>query len=81
MTSRLFLMIQSQILNYFFCHILRIDTIFIGPSSSNSSTNVNMVIPSNEECGIRDVWNHNLREEFRAIRNIVQKYPYVAMVR
>lgn len=36
-------------------------------------------IPNNEECGIRDVWRHNLEEEFRAIRQIVQKYHYVAM--
>lgn len=35
--------------------------------------------PNNEECGIRDVWAHNLEDEFRTIRQIVQKYPYVAM--
>jgi len=35
--------------------------------------------PSNEECGIRDVWRHNLEEEFRTIRQVVQKYHYVAM--
>jgi len=35
--------------------------------------------PSNEECGIRDVWRHNLEEEFRSIRQVVQKYHYVAM--
>lgn len=29
--------------------------------------------------GIRDVWKHNLEEEFRIIRQIVQKYHYVAM--
>lgn len=34
---------------------------------------------TNEECGIRDVWRHNLDEEFRTIRHIVQKYHYVAM--
>lgn len=36
-------------------------------------------MPSNEECGIRDVWNHNLEEEFRTIRKIVQQYQYIAM--
>lgn len=36
-------------------------------------------LPNNEECGIRDVWRHNLEEEFRTIRQIVQKYHYVAM--
>lgn len=34
---------------------------------------------ANEECGIRDVWRHNLEEEFRNIRQIVQTYHYVAM--
>merc|ERR1712226_545681 len=33
----------------------------------------------NEECGIREVWAHNMDEEFRKICQIVQKYPYVAM--
>lgn len=36
-------------------------------------------MPTNEECGIRDVWNHNLEEEFKTIRNVVQKYQYIAM--
>ncbi|CAG5079127.1 Similar to CNOT7: CCR4-NOT transcription complex subunit 7 (Homo sapiens) [Cotesia congregata] len=36
-------------------------------------------MPTNEECGIRDVWGHNLEEEFRTIRQVVQQYPYVAM--
>lgn len=34
---------------------------------------------SNEECGIRDVWRHNLEEEFVLIRKVVNKYCYVAM--
>jgi hypothetical protein len=29
--------------------------------------------------GIRDVWRHNLEEEFVLIRKIVNKYCYVAM--
>jgi len=32
------------------------------------------------DIGIQEVWQSNLEEEFRKIRNIVQKYPYVAMV-
>ncbi|KAK9875571.1 hypothetical protein WA026_009376 [Henosepilachna vigintioctopunctata] len=35
--------------------------------------------PNNEECGIRDVWAHNLEDEFKAIRQAIQKYTYVAM--
>lgn len=27
--------------------------------------------PNNEECGIRDVWAHNLEDEFRTIRQVV----------
>lgn len=34
---------------------------------------------NNEECGIRDVWRHNLEEEFDLIRKVVSKYNYVAM--
>lgn len=30
--------------------------------------------------GIQEVWHSNLEDEFRKIRTIVQKYPYVAMV-
>lgn len=33
----------------------------------------------NQECGIRDVWRHNIEEEFVLIRKIVNKYCYVAM--
>lgn len=29
---------------------------------------------------IKDVWANNLEEEMEKIRNIVDKYPYVAMV-
>ena len=29
---------------------------------------------------IIEVWNSNLEEEFRKIRKIIQKYPFVAMV-
>ncbi|ESP00230.1 hypothetical protein LOTGIDRAFT_201019 [Lottia gigantea] len=31
------------------------------------------------EYGIRDVWKHNLEEEFRSMRHVVQKYKFVAM--
>ena len=30
--------------------------------------------------GIQDVWGQNLMEEFKKIRRIVPKYPYIAMV-
>ena len=34
---------------------------------------------TNEECGIREVWAHNLEDEFRHIRQVVQQFNYVAM--
>ncbi|KOB73411.1 Ccr4-associated factor [Operophtera brumata] len=32
-----------------------------------------------EECSIKNVWNHNLHEEFRVIRQVVKKFHWVAM--
>ena len=34
---------------------------------------------SNEEVGIREVWSHNLDDEFKEIIKVVQDYPFVAM--
>lgn len=48
-------------------------------AGSGGGNGNNMNPQTNEECGIRDVWRHNLDEEFRTIRHIVQKYHYVAM--
>lgn len=33
----------------------------------------------NEEFGIREVWSHNMEDEFKIICRLVQHYPYVAM--
>jgi len=33
----------------------------------------------NEECGIKDVWAHNLLEEFKNIRTVVKTHNFVAM--
>ncbi|XP_066592899.1 CCR4-NOT transcription complex subunit 7 isoform X4 [Prorops nasuta] len=48
-------------------------------SSYKRQQKVGGTMPSNEECGIRDVWGHNLEEEFRTIRQVVQQYQYIAM--
>lgn len=29
---------------------------------------------------IRDVWKHNLAQEMAALRQLVEKYPYISMV-
>merc|ERR1711936_804629 len=34
---------------------------------------------TNEDCGIRGVWAHNLEDEFKNICRIVNEYPYVTM--
>ena len=40
---------------------------------------VRQEIPDLEE-HICEVWAHNLEEEMNRIRDIVEKYPYIAMV-
>ena len=40
---------------------------------------VHMMTMTNEECGIREVWAHNLDAEFRTICQVVQKFNFVAM--
>ena len=47
------------------------------PSAINSGSQQQM--HSEDEHGIRDVWRHNLEEEFVLIRKVVNKYCYVAM--
>ena len=34
---------------------------------------------SNEDCGIRELWAHNMEEEFKTICQIIQRFPFVAM--
>lgn len=34
---------------------------------------------TNEDCGIREVWAHNLEEEFKTICHVVRKFNFVAM--
>lgn len=35
--------------------------------------------PSNEECGIRDVWAHNLEDEFRTIRQVIVLFCLIVL--
>lgn len=49
-----------------------------GPGPGSNGVNSHL---SNEACGIRDVWANNMEDEFKIIRQIVQKYNYIAMVR
>jgi hypothetical protein len=37
--------------------------------------------PNQSRGRIREVWAHNLNEEMAVLRDLVDKYPYIAMVR
>lgn len=50
-----------------------------GSSSSRSSVPPAAVVAPSDEFGIREVWDSNLHEEFRRIREVVQEYPFIAM--
>ena len=50
------------------------------PSTNSSQFPAPSANSTLAECGIVDVWAHNLEAEFRKIRKIIQKYPFVAMV-
>nr|XP_050051750.1 CCR4-NOT transcription complex subunit 7-like [Dermacentor andersoni] len=51
----------------------------INSTSSADDSDRNALEIANEACGIRDVWACNLEEEFCTIRDLVQKYNYIAM--
>lgn len=52
----------------------------VGHPSNQTQTHGPPQTPqTNEEVGIREVWAHNLEEEFIRICKIVQHYPFVAM--
>ena len=38
------------------------------------------MVAESSTASIRDVWAKNIEEEFGKIREIVTKYPYIAMV-
>ena len=49
------------------------------PSAVNAENKMHQGNEHEGDCGIRDVWRHNLEEEFVHIRKLVNKYCYVAM--
>ena len=49
-------------------------------TTGNSSGQGHFTGASGTHVEIRDVWASNLEEEMEKIREIVEKYPYVAMV-
>jgi len=46
----------------------------------NNVKQMKMKDTSNSNYTIIEVWSNNLEEEFKKIRKIIQKYPFVAMV-
>jgi hypothetical protein len=38
-------------------------------------------LQNNNDARIRNVWKHNLKEEMDTLRRLVDKHPYIAMVR
>ena len=58
-------------------HFVPVNTLMGGIGGANLMGNG--VGGSNEEYGIREVWSHNLEEEFKVICHVVREFPYVAM--
>ena len=50
-----------------------------GHAAAGQALGAPMGHSSNEDCGIREVWHHNLDEEFKTICQIIQRFPFVAM--
>lgn len=40
---------------------------------------VTSVTPSGETLRVREVWEDNLEQEMEIVRQVIDKYPYVAM--
>ena len=53
----------------------------VGSTSNSNSNNNTGGGPGSAEEGFVEVWAKNLDEQFDRMRQLVQKYPYVAMVR
>ena len=52
-----------------------------GVGATSSSDRSWTTAGKNNECsGIRDVWANNLEEEFHLVRQVVKRYPFIAMV-
>jgi len=54
-------------------------SIHLGGLQNGLGTSNMNVHPTNEECGIREVWAHNMEEEFKTICQVVRHHDYIAM--
>ncbi|KAL7636830.1 UNVERIFIED_CONTAM: hypothetical protein RMT77_012588 [Armadillidium vulgare] len=70
-------MVQSVMPSVVGQYVLGPNTTSAGASGGNGAGQQRAL--TNEECGIREVWAHNLEEEFNNIRRIVPQFTYVAM--
>ena len=53
----------------------------MAPPATSSGASGFFPTPAGKTIEIRDVWESNLEEEMANIREILDDYPYVAMVR
>jgi hypothetical protein len=60
---------------------LHFSSFFLSSSSFSLSSSIMASLEGNKDCRfiIREVWGGNLHEEMAVIRDIIEKYPFVAM--
>ena len=52
----------------------------LGGLQNGLGTNNINIHPTNEECGIREVWAHNMEEEFKTICQVCRKMVLLLVI-